>query len=48
MLAPWNESYDKPCVLKCRHITLLTEIHIVKAMALLVVIRMLELDHKEG
>ena len=32
-LVPWNESFDKPreCI-KNRYITLLTKVHIVKAM----------------
>ena len=38
MLAPWKKSYDKPrCVLKSRDITLLTKVHIVKAMVFSVV-----------
>ena len=36
MLVPWKKSYDKP-VLKCRDITLLTKVHIVKAMVFPVV-----------
>ena len=37
-LAPWKESYDKPRhVLKSRDITLLTKLHIVKAMVFPVV-----------
>ena len=43
MLAHWKESYDKPrqCV-KNRDITLLTKIHIVKAMDFLVVLHRCE------
>ena len=40
MLAPWKNSYDKPrqtCILKSRHITLLTKVHLVKAMVFPVV-----------
>ena len=38
MLAPWKESYDKPKhELKSRDITLLTKVHIVKAMVFPVV-----------
>ena len=34
MLAPWKKSYDKPSsILKSRHITLPTKVHLVKAMA---------------
>ena len=32
MLTPWKESYDKLSVLESRDITLLTKVHIVKAM----------------
>ena len=48
-LAPWKESYDKPrqCI-KNRDITLLTKIHIVKAMIFSVVMYGCELGHKEG
>ena len=48
-LAPWKESYDKPrqCI-KNRDITLLTKIHIVKAMVFSVVMYGCELGHKEG
>ena len=32
-LAPWKKSYDKPRQhIKCRDITLLTEVHLVKAI----------------
>ena len=31
-LAPWEKSYDKLSVLKTRDITLLTKVHLVKAM----------------
>ena len=37
MLAPWKKSYDKLSVLKSRDITLLTKVHIVKAVVFLVV-----------
>ena len=38
MLAPWKKSYDKPKhELKSRDITLLTKIHVVKAMVFPVV-----------
>ena len=37
MLAPWKKSYDKPSVLKSRGITLLTKVHLVKAMVFPVV-----------
>ena len=32
MLAPWKESYDTQRVLKSRGTTLLTKVHLVKAM----------------
>ena len=32
MIASWQESYDKPSMLKSKDITLLTKVHIVKAM----------------
>ena len=32
MLAPWKKSYDKLSTLKSRDITLLTKVHLVKAM----------------
>ena len=32
MLAPWMESYDQLSTLKSRDITLLTKVHLVKAM----------------
>ena len=39
MLAPWEESYDKPNdVIKSGDITLPTKVHIVKAMVFLAVI----------
>ena len=39
MLTPWKESYDKPRqLLKSRDITLLTKVHIVKALAFPVVV----------
>ena len=44
-LAPWKKSSDIP-VLKSRDITLLTKVHIVKAMVFPVV--MYRCDHKEG
>ena len=37
MLAPWKKSYDKHSVLKSRDFTLLTKVHIVKAMVFPVV-----------
>ena len=37
MLTPWKKSYDKLSILKNRDITLLTKVHIVKAMVFLVV-----------
>ena len=37
MIASWQESYDKLNVLKSRDITLLTKVHIVKAMVFPVV-----------
>ena len=37
MLAPWKKSYDKHSVLKSRDITLLTKVHIVKAIVFPVV-----------
>ena len=38
MLAPWKERYDKPrSILKRRNITLVTKVHIVKAMVFPVV-----------
>ena len=38
MLVPWNEIYDKPnSILKSRNITLLTKVHLVKAIVFLVV-----------
>ena len=37
-LAPWKESYDKPdSILKSRDITLLTKVHLAKAMVFSVV-----------
>ena len=37
MLAPWKKSYDKLSTLKIRDITLLTKVHLVKAMVFPVV-----------
>ena len=38
MLAPWKKSYDKPrSILKSRDITLLTKVHLVKAIVFPVV-----------
>ena len=37
MLAPWKEIYDKHSILKRIEITLLTKVHIVKAMVFPVV-----------
>ena len=31
-LVPWKKSYDKLSILKSRHITLATKVHIIKAM----------------
>ena len=36
-LAPWEKSYDKLSVLKTRDITLLTKVHLVKAMVFRIV-----------
>ena len=44
MLAPWKKSYDQPS----RDVTLLTEIHLVKAMVFPVVMYGYELDYKES
>ena len=41
-LALWQKSYDKLSILKSRDITLLTKVHIVKAMVFLVVMYGLE------
>ena len=30
--APWKESYDKSMTLRSRDVTLLTKVHVVKAM----------------
>ena len=38
MLAPWKESYDTQRVLKSRGTTLLTKVHLVKAMVFPVVV----------
>ena len=47
MLAPWKKSYDKlNRVLERRDATLVTKVHIIKAMFFPVVVW--ELDHKEG
>ena len=37
MLAPWKESYDLDSILKNRDITLLTKVHLIKAMVFPVV-----------
>ena len=37
MLAPWKESYDQLSILKSRHITLPTKVHLVKVMVFSVV-----------
>ena len=37
MLAPWKKSCDKLSIVKSRDITLLTKVHLVKAMAFSVV-----------
>jgi len=48
-LDPWKKSYDKPRQhVKNRDITLLTKVHLVKAIVLSVVIYGCELDHKES
>ena len=46
-LTPWKKSYDNLNILKSRDITLLTNVHIVKAMVFPVVLYGCELDHKE-
>ena len=38
MLAPWKKSYDHLRILKSRDITLLTKVHIVKAMVFPIVV----------
>ena len=50
MLAPWKKSYDKPRQhIKSKDITLLTKVHIVKAMIFSSIrVQMWELYHKEG
>ena len=49
MLAPWKESSEKPRKhsKKSRNITLLTMVHVVKAMVYPVVLYSCELNHKE-
>ena len=42
MLTPWKESYDQPSILKSRDITLLTKVHLVKAMVFPVVMYVCE------
>ena len=37
MLVPWKKSYDKDSILKSRDITMLTKVHLVKAMVFPVV-----------
>ena len=32
MLVPWKKSYDKDSILKSRDITMLTKVHLVKAV----------------
>ena len=39
MIASWQKSYDKLSVLKSKDITLLTKVHIIKAIVFPVVIR---------
>ena len=46
MLAPWKKSYDLDSILKSRDITLVTKIHLVKAMVFLVVMDVS--GHKES
>ena len=48
MLAPWKKSYDKLSTLKSRDITLLTKVHLVKAMIFPVAVYGGELDYKES
>ena len=49
MLAPWKAITNIDSILKSRDITLLTKVHIVKAMVFSVVMYGYEkLDHKEG
>ena len=43
-----NATTNLDSVLKSRHITLPTKVHIVKAMVFSVVMHGCELDHKEG
>ena len=51
MLAPWKKSYDLDSILKSRDITLLTEVHLVKAIIFPVVMNGCEsikkAEHKE-
>ena len=44
--APWKKSRDKLSVLKSKDITLLTKVHIMKAMVFPAVLYGCELDHK--
>ena len=46
MIVSWQESYDKLSVLKSRDITLLTKVHIVKAVVFLGTV--VRTGHKEG
>ena len=47
--APWKKSYDQHNILKSREITLLTKVHLVKAMVFSNShVWMWELDHKES
>ena len=48
MLTPWKESYNLNSILKSRDITLLTKVHLVKAMVFPVVVYGCELDYKKS
>ena len=49
MLAPWKKSYDQHSILKSRDMTLLTKVHLVKAMVFSSShVWMWELDYKES
>ena len=47
-LGPWKKNYGQPSILKSRDITLLTKVHLVKAMVFSVVMYGCELDYKES
>ena len=38
LLAPWKKSYDQLSILKSRDISLLTEVHLIKAMVFPVIV----------